>query len=123
MIPPLHRFLWVKGAQPFGDNCCELRILVKEERVGSARRALLVTHQSERLGQRMLVTVFGASGQTGRLVVAELLDKGHSVRAFLRDPALPLRIFRALLGEPIRDIVRAVTDRCWPRQAVSIASR
>jgi len=35
----------------------------------------------------MLVTVFGASGQTGRLVVAELLDKGHSVRAFLRDPS------------------------------------
>ena len=207
----------------------------------------------------MLVAVFGASGQTGRLVVGELLDKGHSVRAFLRDPArlglahtnlqvmvgdardpatvdaavagadavisalgstrkekdpvfsaaikliiaamsahgckpisvisaqgvgaepddglaLPLRIFRALLGEPIRDmrrmedelkacdldwtivrpgglydepvgnydvvegnairgggrtrradladaLVRAVTERCWPRQAVSIASR
>lgn len=35
----------------------------------------------------MLVTVFGASGQTGRLVVRELLDKGHSVRAFVRDPA------------------------------------
>jgi uncharacterized protein YbjT (DUF2867 family) len=35
----------------------------------------------------MLVTVFGASGQTGRLVVAELLDQGHSVRAFLRDPS------------------------------------
>lgn len=207
----------------------------------------------------MLVTVFGASGQTGRLVVGELLDRGHSVRAFLRDPVrlglahanlevivgdardpaavdaavadadavvsalgstrkekdpvfsaaikliigamsahgckpvsvisaqgvgsepddglvLPLRIFRALLGEPIRDmrrmedrlkasdldwtivrpgglnneplgsydvvegnaikgggrtrradladaLVRAVTERCWPRQAVSIASR
>ena len=206
----------------------------------------------------MLVTVFGASGQTGRLVVGELLDKGHSVRAFLRDPArldlahanlevivgdardsvavdaavagadavisalgstrkekapvfsaavkailsamsahggkpiavisaqgvgsepddglaLPLRIFRALLGEPIRDmrrmedalkacdldwtiirpgglydeplgrydvvegnaikgggrtrrtdladaLTRAVTEHCWPRQAVSIAS-
>jgi uncharacterized protein YbjT (DUF2867 family) len=35
----------------------------------------------------MLITVFGAGGQTGRLVVAELLDKGHSVRAFLRDPS------------------------------------
>ncbi len=34
----------------------------------------------------MVVTVFGASGQTGRLVVQELLDKGHTVRAFLRDP-------------------------------------
>ena len=35
----------------------------------------------------MLITVFGAGGQTGQLVVAELLGKGHSVRAFLRDPS------------------------------------
>jgi uncharacterized protein YbjT (DUF2867 family) len=35
----------------------------------------------------MLITVFGAGGQTGQLVVAELLEKGHSVRAFLRDPS------------------------------------
>lgn len=35
----------------------------------------------------MLITVFGAGGQTGQLVVAELLHKGHSVRAFLRDPS------------------------------------
>jgi len=39
----------------------------------------------------MLVTVFGAGGKTGQLVVQELLAKGHSVRAFLRDPAkLPI---------------------------------
>lgn len=35
----------------------------------------------------MLVTVFGAGGQTGQLVVRELLDKGHRVRALLRDPS------------------------------------
>lgn len=35
----------------------------------------------------MLVTVFGASGQTGRLIVENLLRRGHSVRAFLRDPS------------------------------------
>lgn len=35
----------------------------------------------------MLITVIGAGGQTGQLVVAELLEKGHSVRAFLRDPS------------------------------------
>ncbi len=40
----------------------------------------------------MRVAVFGAGGKTGQLVVQELLAKGHSVRAFLRDPAkLPIR--------------------------------
>ena len=35
----------------------------------------------------MRVTVFGASGQTGRLVVSSLLARGHEVRAFVRDSA------------------------------------
>ena len=37
----------------------------------------------------MLITAFGAEGQTGQLVVRELLDKGYSVRAFLGDPSKP----------------------------------
>lgn len=32
------------------------------------------------------VLVFGASGATGREVVKQALDRGHSVRAFVRDP-------------------------------------
>lgn len=31
----------------------------------------------------MIVTIFGASGKVGRLVVAEALDRGHTVRAFI----------------------------------------
>ena len=46
----------------------------------------------------MLVTVFGASGQTGRLVVRDLLDKGHSVRAFVRDPS------RLALTDPMLEV-------------------
>ena len=35
----------------------------------------------------MLLTVFGASGQIGRLFVQQALDQGHAVRAYVRDPA------------------------------------
>lgn len=32
----------------------------------------------------MLITIFGANGKVGRLVVAEALSRGHTVRAFCR---------------------------------------
>ena len=35
----------------------------------------------------MHVLIFGASGQTGRAVVREALARGHTVSAFVRDPA------------------------------------
>jgi nucleoside-diphosphate-sugar epimerase len=35
----------------------------------------------------MKVTVFGATGKIGRLVVADLLAGGHTVTAYVRDPA------------------------------------
>lgn len=35
----------------------------------------------------MKVTVFGATGRTGRLVVARALDAGHEVTVLVRDPA------------------------------------
>lgn len=44
-------------------------------------------HFDTALVEPMLVTVFGAAGHTGRLVVDSLLRRGHSVRAFLRDPS------------------------------------
>jgi uncharacterized protein YbjT (DUF2867 family) len=45
------------------------------------------------------VTVFGATGQIGRLVVADLLAGGHSVTAYVRNPAtLQASSARGLLG-------------------------
>jgi NAD(P)-dependent dehydrogenase (short-subunit alcohol dehydrogenase family) len=37
-------------------------------------------------GTDMNVTVFGATGQIGRLVVRELLADGHTVTAYVRNP-------------------------------------
>jgi putative NADH-flavin reductase len=40
----------------------------------------------------MKLTIFGATGSSGRALVSEALHRGHAVRAFVRDPArLPLR--------------------------------
>jgi putative NADH-flavin reductase len=40
----------------------------------------------------MHITIFGASGRTGRLLVQAALEAGHTVNAFVRDPArLPLQ--------------------------------
>jgi len=53
----------------------------------------------------MNVLVFGASGQTGRAVVREALARGHSVSAFVRDPAKllvghsALRVIRGDVGD------------------------
>ena len=35
----------------------------------------------------MNVTVFGATGAIGSLTVTELLDRGHTVTAYARNPA------------------------------------
>lgn len=35
----------------------------------------------------MRLTIFGATGRTGRPVVRQALDRGHEVAAFVRDPA------------------------------------
>jgi putative NADH-flavin reductase len=40
-----------------------------------------------RTNMGMKVVVFGATGPTGREVVAQALDAGHAVRAFARNPA------------------------------------
>ena len=36
---------------------------------------------------KMKVLVFGASGATGSNFVSQALEKGHHVRAFVRDPS------------------------------------
>lgn len=51
----------------------------------------------------MNVLVFGASGATGREVVEQTLDRGHSVRAFVRDPG-KLRNQRAKLTLMVGDV-------------------
>jgi putative NADH-flavin reductase len=57
------------------------------------------------------VLVFGASGATGREVVKRALGDGHSVRAFVRDPA-KLRITHARLATMVGDVTeRALVER------------
>jgi nucleoside-diphosphate-sugar epimerase len=55
------------------------------------------------------IVVFGASGGTGRQVVAQALEAGHRVTAFVRDPArLPFRRddLRVVCGDAVqRDLV------------------
>ncbi|MFJ9247653.1 NAD(P)-dependent oxidoreductase [Streptomyces sp. NPDC101776] len=62
----------------------------------------------------MRVTVFGASGAIGRLVVQKLLDDGHQVTALVRNPAkltLTHAHFRVVTGQ--------LSDRAAVEQAVS----
>lgn len=49
------------------------------------------------------VLVFGASGATGREVVKQALARGHSVRAFVRDPG-KLQITHAGLATTVGDV-------------------
>ncbi len=63
----------------------------------------------------MVVTIFGASGRTGRLLVEGALRTGHQVRAFVRDPAkLPLKDagLELIQGDAKSgaDVARAVMD-------------
>lgn len=54
----------------------------------------------------MNVTVFGATGAIGSRTVDELLDRGHTVTAYVRNPAkIP-----ATWGEKVRVIVGEITD-------------
>lgn len=54
----------------------------------------------------MNVTVFGATGAIGSLTVTELLDRGHTVTAYARNPAkVP-----ASWGERVRVVVGEMSD-------------
>lgn len=47
------------------------------------------------LEKAMQLTIFGASGKTGRHLVEQALDGGHTVTAVVRDPArFPIRYHR-----------------------------
>jgi putative NADH-flavin reductase len=57
------------------------------------------------------VLVFGASGATGREIVTQALDLGHSVNAFVRDPR-KLDINHARLGLSVGDVTQyAIVER------------
>ena len=59
----------------------------------------------------MDVLVFGASGATGNEVVKQALDRGHSVRAFVRDPG-KFQIRHARLALVVGDVTEyASVDR------------
>lgn len=60
----------------------------------------------------MKVAVLGGSGRTGRLVVAELLGRGHEVVALVRDPA-------ADLGPGVTLTVGGVRDGAALRELVT----
>jgi putative NADH-flavin reductase len=58
----------------------------------------------------MRITVFGATGGTGRHIVEQALDAGHEVTAVVRDPAR--------LGVPAADGLTVVTAQLDDRAAV-----
>jgi uncharacterized protein YbjT (DUF2867 family) len=64
----------------------------------------------------MRITVFGATGRTGRHVVEQALDAGHQVTAVVRDPArlpVPPRAGLTVATASLEDraaVLRAVTD-------------
>ncbi|MBN6057933.1 SDR family oxidoreductase [Nonomuraea sp. RK-328] len=65
----------------------------------------------------MRVTVFGATGRTGRRVVGQGLEAGHEVTAVVRDPAA---LDRHELRGPLLTVVRAdVMDPAAIRPAVA----
>ena len=77
----------------------------------------------------MRVTVLGATGATGRLLVAQALDRGHEVDAIVRDPgraALPASPRLTLHQGDARDaasVAAAVTPSSVVLSALGIASK
>lgn len=62
----------------------------------------------------MRITVLGASGRTGRLVIEQGIERGHAMAALVRDPArLPPRDgLTVIAGDPMKpaDVERATED-------------
>lgn len=79
-----------------GRTSDDVRVALNRPALSLARslhleRAAWLTHQpgrSDRAAERrtMDIAVLGATGRTGRLLVAELIRRGHTVRALVRDP-------------------------------------
>ncbi|HWU77882.1 MAG TPA: SDR family oxidoreductase [Rhodanobacter sp.] len=69
----------------------------------------------------MNVLVFGASGATGREVVMQALDHGHSVRAFVRDPS-KFEIRHARLSLMVGDVTEHASVEHAVRDTDAVAS-
>lgn len=69
----------------------------------------------------MNVLVFGASGATGREVVRQALDHGHSVGAFVRDPA-KFEIRHANLAVRVGDVAEYASVERAVRDTDAVAS-
>src|SRR5690606_37672252 len=64
------------------------------------------TSSTEPNRRTMNVTVFGATGAIGRLTVAELQDRGHTVTAYVRNPnKIP-----DTWGDDVRVVVGEMSD-------------
>lgn len=63
----------------------------------------------------MNVTVFGATGAIGSLTVAELLQRGHQVTAYARDP----RKAPATWGDRVRVVIGEMSDQAAIDSAVA----
>lgn len=69
----------------------------------------------------MNVLVFGASGATGREVVEQALDRGHAVRAFVRDPD-KFEIRHANLALTVGDVTEYASVERAVRDVDAVAS-
>ncbi|WP_370666203.1 NAD(P)-dependent oxidoreductase [Streptomyces sp. IBSBF 2507] len=63
----------------------------------------------------MHVTVFGATGAIGRLTVAELLERGHQVTAYARNP----QKIPATWGDRVRVVIGEMSDQAAIDTAVA----
>jgi len=68
------------------------------------------------------LTIFGASGQTGRLLVEQALLAGHHVTAYVRDPArLPITNDRlSIVAGELRDTRRVQAAVTWADAVLSV---
>ncbi len=68
------------------------------------------THASDHANKTLTVAITGATGFVGRRIVRELLGRGHSVRALVRDRARANQIF-ARHGEKVTMVAGEATDK------------
>jgi len=76
----------------------------------------------------MKVVIFGATGQTGRLLIERAVSEGHEVTAFVRDPGrlnLPGRSVRVVQGDVLdaESVDRAVAGQEAVLVALGTATR